>query len=360
MDTNTTEKPHRAGGPAGLKCEVTPDQAYPRGVPEIPGGWEFARFGYSQPLADDEGILCSNGTLSGVSVPREARIIVRRKPVKTPCLYCGKPHEQQPSAPKPRMMEGSSLKPSRHSGVHPESDLCSSHPACVPVDPEPTPRMMRNPDMRVGSTHRDTHTENADCGLTGCIHVEPPAPAKPRMMQANPACLGIPILKCHAVEHPEIFGCSTPPICIPVEQPKARRWRTGSKVHVNIYEGDLIVGQCQTPEVAARIVEAMNRHGNEITRIAVLEAELRAARLDYDSLRTLVSKARAETAEERDTLRTLAGELMEALKRLRNESNGFLGMADRGWHGNTNCAVLKKRIEESDATLTRAEAALKS
>lgn len=35
-------------------------------------------------------------------------------------------------------------------------------------------------------------------------------------------------------------------------------WRAGSKVPVNIYKDDKIVGQCQTPEYAAEIVATMN------------------------------------------------------------------------------------------------------
>ena len=35
-------------------------------------------------------------------------------------------------------------------------------------------------------------------------------------------------------------------------------WRVGSKVPLNVYEGDRPVCQCHTPEDAARIVAAMN------------------------------------------------------------------------------------------------------
>ncbi len=36
-------------------------------------------------------------------------------------------------------------------------------------------------------------------------------------------------------------------------------WRVGTKVPLNVYEGDRPVCQCHTPEDAARIVRAMNR-----------------------------------------------------------------------------------------------------
>ncbi len=65
--------------PEGLKCEVTPEQAYPKGIPKTPDGWEFARFEYDGGLYMDEATLEPNGSLSGIRVPREARIIVRRK-----------------------------------------------------------------------------------------------------------------------------------------------------------------------------------------------------------------------------------------------------------------------------------------
>lgn len=40
----------------------------------------------------------------------------------------------------------------------------------------------------------------------------------------------------------------------------AAEWRTGSKIPLNVYEGDRPVCQCHTPEDAARIVEAMNTY----------------------------------------------------------------------------------------------------
>ena len=35
-------------------------------------------------------------------------------------------------------------------------------------------------------------------------------------------------------------------------------WRVGSKIPLNVYDGDRPVCQCHTPEDAARIVAAMN------------------------------------------------------------------------------------------------------
>lgn len=62
---------------------------------------------------------------------------------------------------------------------------------------------------------------------------------------------------------------------------------------------------------------------------------------------------------ERDAALQLVRELREALKRLAKESSGFLSMADRSHHGNTNCAVLRDYIWEAEAAIARAEAALK-
>lgn len=37
------------------------------------------------------------------------------------------------------------------------------------------------------------------------------------------------------------------------------RWRVGSRVPLNVYEGDRSVCQCHNPEDARRIVDAVNR-----------------------------------------------------------------------------------------------------
>ena len=52
-------------------------------------------------------------------------------------------------------------------------------------------------------------------------------------------------------------------------------WRVGSKIPLNVYDGDRPVCQCHTPEDAARIVAAMKRpapatqfekvHGGKLT-----------------------------------------------------------------------------------------------
>lgn len=59
-------------------------------------------------------------------------------------------------------------------------------------------------------------------------------------------------------------------------------WRVGSKVPINVYEGERPVCQCHTPEDAGRIVAAMNRNvefiqdlrdaANEIFRLLSKEA----------------------------------------------------------------------------------------
>ena len=41
-------------------------------------------------------------------------------------------------------------------------------------------------------------------------------------------------------------------------------WRVGSKVPINVYEDDAPVCQCHTPEMAARIVRAMNGHKSTV------------------------------------------------------------------------------------------------
>lgn len=172
--------------PEGLRYEVTPKQAYPRGIPEIPDGWEFARFGYNQGIGKYEAVLESNGTLSGISVPREARVIVRRKqePVK----------QGQPEPTKPRRMQGNagSVWFAYHRQEHDEVPSCSFNPLCIPVNtnhvstglwcscerrwddpvhekPEPVkPRM-----MRFISADPNPHPEEPGCEDFGCIPVDP-------------------------------------------------------------------------------------------------------------------------------------------------------------------------------------------
>lgn len=49
------------------------------------------------------------------------------------------------------------------------------------------------------------------------------------------------------------------------------KWRVGTKVPINVYEGDKPVCQCQTPEYAARIVSVMNFALNLSEGIEVLD-----------------------------------------------------------------------------------------
>jgi hypothetical protein len=44
-------------------------------------------------------------------------------------------------------------------------------------------------------------------------------------------------------------------------------------------------------------------------------------------------------------------QLRDSLLKLSNEASGFLAMADRNTHGNTNMAVLKMRIDDARALL---------
>lgn len=64
--------------PEGLKCEITPEQAYaPNPVPEIPEGFEFAEFGY--PQADVDFGLTADGKPDRNHKFLGPVIIVRRK-----------------------------------------------------------------------------------------------------------------------------------------------------------------------------------------------------------------------------------------------------------------------------------------
>lgn len=64
-----------------------------------------------------------------------------------------------------------------------------------------------------------------------------------------------------------------------------------------------------------------------------------AKKSGYEDGITWVMTERDRLAEENERLRT-------ALNRLANEAAGFLQMADRETHGNTNMRVLEERIQE--------------
>lgn len=61
-----------------------------------------------------------------------------------------------------------------------------------------------------------------------------------------------------------------------------------------------------------------------------------------------------ETALANARLIANAPNLLEALFRLANEANGFLGMADVQRHGQTNSRVLRLRIEEAHDVIAKA------
>lgn len=84
--------------PEGLSCQVTPEQAYPKGVPDVPSGWEFVRFGNVLPgnvwLSCPEGHPINLGPEAAATTG--PRIIVRRKPEPKPkpaeCKWSGGGH----------------------------------------------------------------------------------------------------------------------------------------------------------------------------------------------------------------------------------------------------------------------------
>lgn len=57
----------------------------------------------------------------------------------------------------------------------------------------------------------------------------------------------------------DVADAALSPTSTPSTKPaEAALWRVGSKVPVNLYRGDQIMGQCQTPEIAAEIAAGMN------------------------------------------------------------------------------------------------------
>lgn len=78
-------------------------------------------------------------------------------------------------------------------------------------------------------------------------------------------------------------------------------WRVGGKIPLNVYEDDKPMFQCHTPEDAARVVGLLND-----------ERRVRESCLD-----------------------------------LAREAQGFLSMADRQSHGNTNIQVMTIKIKKA-------------
>lgn len=89
--------------PAGAKCEITVEQSYPDGVPDLPTAHEFVRFGHG-PLAPGEVAVDNDGRYFAPMLTYSwPRIIVRRVPAKPhpfdmdrgasfpykPCATCG-------------------------------------------------------------------------------------------------------------------------------------------------------------------------------------------------------------------------------------------------------------------------------
>lgn len=66
-------------------------------------------------------------------------------------------------------------------------------------------------------------------------------------------------------------------------------WRIGSKVNLNVYDGDRPVCQCHNPEDARSIVNAVNLYQN-----AVREAALQCAEMCQDSVPAVAERIRQE------------------------------------------------------------------
>ncbi len=60
-------------------------------------------------------------------------------------------------------------------------------------------------------------------------------------------------------------------------------------------------------------------------------------------------------ALERERFAELARELLEMLRRLASEANGFLSMADPDTHGYTNTAILRQQIGAARALIAKTE-----
>lgn len=112
-------------------------------------------------------------------------------------------------------------------------------------------------------------------------------------------------------------------------------WRQGSKVRLNVYEGDRPVCQCHNEQDARRIVEALNAAGERPARTIVRDLEVAegAIRIQASQIKNLMAH--------RDTVCAQYSELIDALC-----SKSWLGR-DR----HASVVALAKRLHDSQRTL---------
>ncbi len=89
-----------------------------------------------------------------------------------------------------------------------------------------------------------------------------------------------------------------------------------------------------------------------------LEATLAEREKEIERLRMNLDMAGAcgrDFKLQRDDLRSRLAAARGALRRLRNETHGFIAMADVNNHGYTNTRILHNRLDEADAALAETE-----
>lgn len=90
------------------------------------------------------------------------------------------------------------------------------------------------------------------------------------------------------------------------------QWRVGRRMPINVYEGESPVGQCQTPEYAQVIVDAVNSCTAHRATIEALQRKLGLA----EERSRLFAVTADQHAEEAEALERDRAELIEALRPL--------------------------------------------
>lgn len=239
--------------PEGLKCEVTPEDAYPNGVPAIPDGWEFVAFVRAPALYSMA--LLTNGEVEGISTATSMWgrpcIVVRRK---QKCSWCKDTGViEVPSIMVPDGMyitnkpcEHCQPKPSKHWLIEVESDR---EPINIEVLSRPTEFThvrhavigVREADIKTRSSPKPTPKPfRPDCGsvqhgTSVCPRLQAEAAsflnqqreqAEARAaaaLNANPRMMRHPSDPVTNEAHPENEGCSRLG-CKPVQKVRARRF----------------------------------------------------------------------------------------------------------------------------------------
>lgn len=129
-------------------------------------------------------------------------------------------------------------------------------------------------------------------------------------------------------------------------------WRTGSKVILNVYDGDRPVAQCHNENDARNIVAAVNAWGAPSREAYQASQQALSSRLDLvnasiDAQITAMSRDIFKLREEVKVLRNVGPELQKELRDLSTR----LAILDNQFHGlSRRCLVLEAVADKRKRT----------